>query len=805
LPVLFYILQGPPNRLDYIPQAIFSAVTAFTNRATFPKETQVDAIDQVPNPGATASINLVLATDLDGTLLAGTQEARRRIRDLFSGGLLGARLIYVTGRGLESITPLLSDSKLPQPDYIIADVGATVVHGDLRPVDPLHHEIAGHWPGTQVILQQLARFPLLQRQTVPQERRCSFFISEGGISAELRAAVDALDCDLLFSAGRYLDVLPRGINKGATLRRLAEAEGFDLDAIVVAGDTLNDLSMFATGFKGIVVGGAEPELVQRVRKMPRVFVAQDEGCGGILAGLAHHGTQVDSTPKAQRRMDERGDAELVMVYHRPPFDEVMEDGVVKQKRPKSPNGIIPTLLGFFAGERKGSWVAWSMQDSRTPEGFVRHVPVDAKRYPRLKVARIALTPEDVDIFYKKFSKEAFWPIIFSFPDKAEFNQAHWERFLEVNRIFAEQTAREAAEGAVVWIHDYNLWMVPAYLRPLRPDLRIAFFHHTAFPASDIFNILPWYREIIGSLLQCDHIGFHIPRYVENFVDAVRSYTPVEVLESVPCAPRFITYGCALGVDSVTSAIDVGGHRVTLGAHPVGIDVGLVEQTLKKPAVQKKIARIEALLHGVQGIVSIERLDYVKGSMEKLQAFERLLEDHPELVGGVTLLNIITPAAPGMEIYETLRTEVDRIVGRINGRFSTLEWTPVLYFYRSLPFESVIAYYAACDVAWITPLRDGLNLVAKEFVATKKVTGTTGVLILSEFAGAAVELHGALLTNPYDANSMSKVLHQALTMGADEAAYRCQRMAAIVAENDVVRWGNEFMDAVQATVPRGSGT
>ena len=745
-----------------------------------------------------ANHQLVLATDLDGTLLAGTQENRRRIRDLFSGGLVGAKLIYVTGRGLESIIPLLSDSTLPQPDYIIADVGATVVHGDLRPVDPLHHNIATLWPGAQAVLQQLAPFAALERQTVPQERRCSFFIREGGITAELRAAVEALDCDLLWSAGRYLDVLPRGISKGNSLRALAMAEGFNLDAVVVAGDTLNDLSMYTTGFKGIVVGSAEPALIEKVRKLPRVFIAKAEGCGGILAGLAHHGTQIESTPMAQHRMNERGDAELVMVYHRPPFDEVMEDGVLKHKRPKSPNGIIPTLLGFFAGARKGSWVAWSMQDSRTPADFVCHVPVDAKHYPKLQVARIALTADDVDVFYKKFSKAAFWPIIFSFPDKAEFKQAHWERYLEVNRIFAEQTAREAAEGAVVWIHDYNLWMVPAFLRPLRPDLRIAFFHHTSFPSSDIFNILPWYREIIGSLLQCNYVGFHIPRYVENFVDAVRSYTPVEVLETVPCAPRFITYGCALGVDSMTTAIEVGGHRVALGAHPVGIDVQLIEQVIIKPAVQKKISRINALLDGVKGIVSIERLDYVKGSLEKLQAFERLLEEHPELLGGVTLLNIITPAAPGMEIYETLRTEVDRIVGRINGRFSTLEWMPVRYFYRSLPFEDVVAHYAACDIAGITPLRDGLNLVAKEFVATKKATGTAGVLILSEFAGAAVELHGALLTNPYDANSMSKVLHQALTMRADEMTYRCQRMAAIVTDNDVANWGSEFMRAVQAT-------
>ena len=232
--------------------------------------------DQHPPLAAATSNHLVLATDLDGTLLAGTQEMRRRVRDLFSGGLPGAKLIYVTGRGLESIIPLLSDSTLPQPDYIIADVGATILHGDLRPVDPLHHDIAARWPGAQIVLQHLARFPALQRQTVPQERRCSFFLSEGGITDELRAAVEALDCDLLWSAGRYLDVLPRGVSKGAALSGLANAEGFDLETVIVAGDTLNDLSMYATGLRGIVVGGAEPALGEGGRQKGRAVIFQGE-------------------------------------------------------------------------------------------------------------------------------------------------------------------------------------------------------------------------------------------------------------------------------------------------------------------------------------------------------------------------------------------------------------------------------------------------------------------------------------------------------------------------------------------------
>ncbi|PWF49439.1 glucosylglycerol-phosphate synthase [Massilia glaciei] len=742
---------------------------------------------------------MILATDLDGTLLAGPHEARRRIRELFSGELAGARIVYVTGRSLESIMPLLSDPTLPQPHYIIADVGATIVHGDLRPVEPLQHDIAARWPGSQAVLRALARFPL-QRQSVPQERRCSFLSSMGEVTPGLRAAIDELGCDLLFSAGRYLDVLPRGVGKGSALLGLAAAEGINPGDIIVAGDTLNDLSMLQAGFRGIVVGGAEPALVERVRRLRKVHIARAEGCGGILQGLTHHGILVEPSMATRLETDKRGDADLVIVYHRLPFDEVLEDGVTIQRRPKSPNGIIPTLLRLFAGARKGAWVAWSQQESREPEDFVDAVAVDGQRYRNLHAARIALTGDDVDLFYKKFSKEAFWPIIFSFPDKAEFKQAHWERFLEVNRLFAERTAREAAEGALAWIHDYNLWMVPAFLRPLRPDLRIAFFHHTTFPSSDIFNILPWRRDIIGSLLQCDYVGFQIPRYVENFVDATRSFAPLEVVDSVPCAPRFLTYGCALGVDTMTTRIEVGGRRIGLGAHPVGTDTALIAQLAATPEVQAKTQNITDYLNGVTSVISIERLDYVKGSLQKLEAFERLLDEHPEYVGKVTLINIITPAAVGMEIYETLRLEVDRIVGRINGRFSTLEWVPVRYFYRALSFDDVVAHYAACDIAWITPLRDGLNLVAKEFIAAKKAVGKSGVLILSEFAGVSVDLHGALLTNPYDARSMIATLHRALTMGEDERAYRTARMAAIVTEHDVARWADDFQHAAGHTHP-----
>lgn len=737
--------------------------------------------------------SFILATDLDGTFLAGTERARGRMVDLFGARSSKTHLVFVTGRGLETVLPVLSDPLVPTPDFIVADVGSTVVRTDkLEPVNPLQTEIAARWPGTHRVLRALEPFTALRRQEVPQERRCSFLLESPELPAGLEEAVAALGCELLRSAGRYLDVLPRGVSKGSTLLGLARALGWDPARILVAGDTLNDLSMYETGLKGVVVGEAEPALIEAVKGRTQVHVAREPGAGGILEGLSHHGF-LPTPPVAPTRAF--GDAELVMVYHRLPFDEHRAGGKTERRRPASPNGIIPTLLGFFADGRPGSWVGWSQQATRQPDDFETHVAVDRQRYPRLRAARVPLTAEDVSLFYKRFSKEAFWPIIFSFTDRAEFRQDHWDHYVAVNRLFAEQAAREAAEGALVWIHDYNLWLVPGQLRQLRPDLRIAFFHHTAFPSPDVFNVLPWRREIVGSLLQCDYVGFHIPRFVENFVGVLRSYAPTTLIEHMPCAPRYRVYGCALGVDGMTTELEVGGRRLRLGANPVGIDVTRLGELVRTPQMARRIEVLRRDLGDRACVLSIERLDYVKGPLEKLLAFERLLEERPELRGEVVLLNVVTPPADGMAIYSSTKEEVDKVVGRINGRFSKMSWTPVHYFYRSLPYEEVLAHYAVADVAWITPLRDGLNLVAKEYVATKAATGGRGALVLSEFAGAAVELHGALLTNPYDAANLADTLYDALSLEPEDAAYRLRRLIDIVKANDVHRWGRDFLRAV----------
>lgn len=754
-----------------------------------------------PATTVAAPPQLVLATDLDGTFLAGSAEQRHRLYRLIDRHP-GISLIFITGRGLEAVMPLLADPSIPRPDYIVCDVGATVVDGrTLQPLQPLQSMIDAHWPGDQVVAEAMRAFPALQRQDVPQERRCSYFCDPQTL-APLREDIErtaaALGCEVLYSADRYLDILPPGTDKGRTLAALARTLELPRETILVAGDTLNDLSMYVAGFRGVCVGRSEPALLRATEGQPQTLQAQAPGCGGILEAIEHFALLAKDDPLLRPQAAARADgAQLLMVYHRLPFDEAIEDGKLVQRAPRSPNGIIPSLLSFFEGGQKGSWIAWGIDDPRH-RPFQRHVDVDPQRYPTLRATRVPLSRQDVDIFYKRFSKEAFWPMLHVFWERAKFREDDWQVFQKVNRRFAETTAAEAGHGATVWIHDYNLWMVPAYLRELRPDLKIAFFHHTYFPSADVFNVVPWRREIIGSLLCCDYVGFHIPRQVENFVDVVRGAMPAERLGWENCAPRFLTYGCAVGLDTMTTRLRVGDREVALGAHPVGTDLRRIHTVLARSDVRNDIFKLRREIGARKLVLSVERLDYTKGTLAKLEAFERVLEQHPEQQGKVTLLMVCVPAAREMTVYRTLQTQIEQAVGRINGRFSRLDWTPVRFFAQALPFEQVVAHYAAAQVMWITPLRDGLNLVAKEFVATQGIEGGSGVLVLSEFAGAAAELKGAVLTNPHDPADLAAGLMQALSMPEEEAQGRLRQLYDIVEYYDVDRWGREFISAVDAS-------
>lgn len=737
--------------------------------------------------------HFILATDLDGTFLETVNPEQDVLYRFIRRNRKKIQLIFVTGRGLESVLPLLSEKQIPRPDYIIADVGATFF--DVRNQTYIHDlqmEFDQIWPGYHNIQNILSEFKNLTIQKVPQERRCSYFFDSNTPLEKISAKIKLYNCNILESAGKYLDILPKGANKGQSLLKLLNHYQMNTENVLVAGDTLNDLSLFQTGLKGVVVGGAEKALIQKTKDYPKTIISHKRGTNGIVEALERLGLAQVSTKCNLSSSSEFGSSELVIAYHRQPFDEIKKGKSTERSLPKSPNGIIPTLLGFFADGTHGSWVAWSQQTSRNPSEFETYVDVSKDNYPNLKCARVPLNSEDISIFYKKFSKEAFWPIIFSFPNKFKVNHEHWNLFKEINILFAKQAALEAKKGALVWIHDYNLWLVPGFLRNLRPDLKISFFHHTAFPSADIFNLLPWKHEIIMSLTQCDHIGFHIPRYVENFMDVLRSNFPVQTLEMEYSAPRYMTYGCALGVDKYTSKIKVNSREIHLGSHPVGVDNSRIQNICKRPDTKEQIKKLRQETGNRKIILSVERLDYVKGPIEKIEAYEEFLEKNPELHDRVVFINIVTPPAPGMDVYKITREKLDQIIGRVNGRFAKLNWTPIRYFYRSLPFEDLIPFYAASDIAWITPLRDGLNLVCKEFLSAKFHTQSEGSLILSEFAGASVELHGAILVNPFDKTDMVQSLIKAIKMDDTEISLRMKQMLTNVQVYDVKRWADDYL-------------
>jgi glucosylglycerol-phosphate synthase len=490
-------------------------------------------------------------------------------------------------------------------------------------------------------------------------------------------------------------------------------------------------------------------------------------------------------------------SDFVIVYHRQPYEEVVENGKTKFRENSSPNGIVPTLKSFFGKADHGAWIAWKLAEDTANPDFERVVEIEDD-HGSYTVSRLPLTQEQVSSFYHVSSKEAFWPILHSFKDRYNYDPVDWPTFREVNWAFAEAAAREASEGARVWVHDYNLWLVPGYLRQMRSDVVISFFHHTPFPAADMFNVLPWRKEIVESLLNCDVIGFHIPRYSANFLSVARSLVDVSVVERQAVDPDLIFEGTALSERSAPTLISYEGRVISISSSAVGVSVDFIEERANDPMVKENARAIKDSMGDCKLIVSVGRTDYTKGGVEQLESFERILEANPRLVGKVRLMHVSVSANRKMTSYEGIQAGIEETAGRINGRFGTLEWQPIALISRAIPFDDLIKYYLAADVAWITPLADGMNLVCKEYVAAR--TDNDGVLVLSEFAGAAVQLSSAIITNPFSNRSMDQAILHALDMEPEERRARMGALRRMVKRYSVQAWGAaqeaEFEKAVQ---------
>ena len=466
---------------------------------------------------------------------------------------------------------------------------------------------------------------------------------------------------------------------------------------------------------------------------------------------------------------------LVLVSNRIPITITTEGG--KLKGQPSSGGLVSALEPLLK-DHGGIWVG-SGGTEDTPQ--IRKILEQASGDSAYKYAPLFLTEEEQSNFYEGFSNEIIWPLFHDLQSRCNFDPNYWEFYERVNRKFADAVEKASRPGDLIWIHDYQLMQVGKTLRCRRPDARLAFFFHIPFPSPDIFAKLPWRQQILEDLLAHDLIGVQTGRDQRNLVACLRCFVP-----SVKISGR-----------GENRAVVSQRGRTHIEAFPISIDFrAFAEQSASEPVLERA-AQIKAKTHDIQITVGVDRLDYTKGIPERLKAFGYFLRNYPEFHRKVELIQIVVPSREGIPRYDQLKREVERLVTHVNGEFSEPGWVPINYIYRAVPRDELIAIYRAADVALITSLKDGMNLVAKEYCAAK--TEVNGVLVLSEFAGAAPELRvGAILVNPNDELGVAAALKQALEMTPDERRRRMLRLRHQICQADILTWRDRFFRALEQT-------
>jgi trehalose 6-phosphate synthase len=464
-----------------------------------------------------------------------------------------------------------------------------------------------------------------------------------------------------------------------------------------------------------------------------------------------------------RENADASDTQFVVVANRMPVDlEEQPDGSREWRR--SPGGLV-TALEPMLRVRGGVWVGWVGRPD---------VEVEPLLEEGLALHPVPLSADEVRDYYEGFANSTLWPLYHDVVATPAFHRHWWQAYVRVNQRFAEAVAAVAGEGATVWVQDYQLQLVPAALRALRPDLRIGFFLHIPFPPAELFAQLPWRREIVEGLLGADLVGFHTPGGARNFVQVAERYT-------------------AAGPAADGQGLLHEGRTVEVGAFPISIDSRQLDEMARRPEVQERAKQVRAELgNPARVILGVDRLDYTKGIDVRLRAFEELLAEG-RAGEDTVMVQLATPSRERVEHYQQMREDIEQAVGHINGAYARVGHPVLHYLHQSLPREELVAFYLAADVMLVTPLRDGMNLVAKEYVACR--SDGDGVLVLSEFAGAAIELEDALLVNPHDTDGVKNAVHTALTMPVAERRTRMERLRRQVLDHDVDRWARSFLDAL----------
>ena len=389
-----------------------------------------------------------------------------------------------------------------------------------------------------------------------------------------------------------------------------------------------------------------------------------------------------------------------------------------------------------------------------------------------KYRPIFLSQKQIERYYLGFSNRTIWPLFHYLPLNAVYENRFWQTYRQVNQAFCEEIINTAKPGDSIWVHDYHLMLLPSLIRKKLAGVQIGFFLHIPFPSFELFRLLPWREEILNGLLGADLIGFHTYDYVQHF----------------------LTNACRiLGFDHTLGRISVGNRIAKVDAFPMGIDYEKYSQAVNDTGVQKEVRKILQKIGNRKIIISIDRLDYTKGIIQRLEAFDLFLSENREYKGKVTLIIVAVPTRTGLEDYKTMRNRLEQLVGRINGEHGAIGWVPVWYLYRFMPFKKLVALYTAADVALVTPIRDGMNLIAKEFLATKK--DGKGILILSEMAGAASELGEALIVNANNKAAIAQAIKEALEMPIDEQVERNQLMQKRLISYNISRWSSDFLNAL----------
>ena len=471
---------------------------------------------------------------------------------------------------------------------------------------------------------------------------------------------------------------------------------------------------------------------------------------------------------------------LVVVSNRLPY-EFGRSGTSPRRHV---GGLVNALEPVF-DRLGGVWVGWDGVSLPTASAVSELLarPRAMELPSGRELCGVPLSERELSRYYNGLCNRALWPLFHDFPDKGTFLTEDWESYVQVNRRFAGIVAGKARTGGRVWVHDYQLTLVPRFLRELGFAGRIDFFLHTPFPPAEIYRALPWRTEVLNGLLAADAVVFHTARYRDNFVEAALALGVAEVARGRAGDPIELRHA---------------GRTTCVAAEPIGIDVDAFTSLAASPETQQRARRIRGA-YGDRAIVfGAERLDYTKGVLERLQAVERLLRLHPEMAGSFVLLQVVVPSRHVVEEYRRMKRDIDREVGRINGEFGADGWQPVHYRYRALDRAELVAHFLAASVALVTPLRDGMNLVAAEFAASR-VDGD-GVLVLSEFAGIADMVDGALLVNPNDIEGLARAVRHALLMPDAARRERMNRLRATVLANPAAAWAERCLSVCASSPP-----